>query len=165
MKRAMGLILAVLSFGVVAHADRMEYSGTDYAGGAGTELRSDATFTEALDGSYDLIEPGSIALRAGRSLAESGDGERLTDYVLYSHFGDSAEVDVVPIQFDSTRPRLNSNWGDRYDGLGEYLRIEHLDPFRRALGVQEIPEPETLLLIGVGIAALTIWKRRMITSE
>jgi hypothetical protein len=84
MKRAMGLILAVLSFGVVAHADRMEYSGTDYAGGAGTGLRSDATVTEALDGSYDLIEPGSIALRAGRSLAESGDGERLTDYVLYS---------------------------------------------------------------------------------
>jgi hypothetical protein len=60
---------------------------------------------------------------------------------------------------------LNSNWGDRYDGLGEYLRIEHLDPFRRALGVQEIPEPETLLLIGAGIAALTKWKRRMITSE
>jgi PEP-CTERM motif len=60
---------------------------------------------------------------------------------------------------------LEGNLRDRDDGPGEYFRSEHPDPFRRALGVQEVPEPGTLLLMGAGPAALALWKRRTITRE
>jgi hypothetical protein len=165
MKRAMGLVLAVLAFAVVTHADRIEYGGRDYAAGAGAESRSQASFTEALHSSNLLADSGSIAFRAGGTFAEWGDGERLTDLVVSSHLSDSKDAVERPVEFDSIRQRLDSIWGDYYDGLGEYLRIEHSDPFRRALGVEEVPEPGTLLLMGAGLAALALWKRRMITSE
>jgi hypothetical protein len=165
MKRAMGLVLALLAFGVVTHADRIEYGGSDYAAGAGAELRAQAPSTGALDGSNLLIDAGSIAFRAGRPCGESGDAERLTDLVFYSHFGDSEEAVEHPVEFGSVRQWLDSIWGDYYHGLGEYIRIEHSEPFRRALGVQDVPEPGTLLLMGAGVAALALWKRRTITSE
>jgi hypothetical protein len=164
MKRAMGLVLAALAFAMVTHADRIEYGGRAYAAGAGAELRAQTPSTLALDGSNPLIDAGSIASRAGWPFGEPGDAERLTDLVFYSHFGDSEEAVVRPVEFDSIRQRLASIWGDRYDRLREYLRIEHSDPFRPTLGVEEVPEPGTLLLIGTGLAALAVWKRRTITS-
>jgi PEP-CTERM motif len=166
MKQATGLVLAVLAFAVVAHADRIEYGGRDYAAGAGAELTAQATFTEALRNSKLLLDSGSIALRAGAISSESGDAARLSDFVYYSHFGDSEEAAERPIESDPTRLRLENIWADRVEGLGEFLRIERRDPFRRELGVQDVSEPGTLLLMGAGLAALALlWKRHASRSE
>jgi hypothetical protein len=165
MKRAIGLVLAVLAFGVVTRADRIEYGGSDYAASAGGDLRSEAQFTDVLQSANLLIGPGRIAFRAGRTFAKSGDAEPLTDYVYYSHFGDSEEALEVPVKSDSSRPQLGSIWGEYCDGLGKYIQVEHSEPFRRALGVQDVPEPGTLLLLGAGVSALALWKRRAITFE
>jgi PEP-CTERM motif len=162
MKRAMGLILAVLVFAVVAHADGIQYHGWEYA--AGADLRSDALFTGALHSSNVLIEPGRLVFSAGRTLAEFGDAERLSDYVFYSHFGVLKEALEGPVELDSLRRRLDSLRGDRYEGPSDNLRIEHADPFRRTLGVQEVPEPGVLLLMGGGLAALALWKRLTMPS-
>jgi hypothetical protein len=164
MKRAIGLVLAILAFAVVAHADGIEYSRLEYAG-VSADLRAEAPFTEALYSSNLLMGPGNIAFRAGGTFAELGDAERLTDLVSYAHFGDSAKAADESAEFDSIWRRLESIWVNRYDGRREYLRIEHSDPFRAALGVDDVPEPETLLLTGVGLAALAIWKRRTRRSE
>jgi hypothetical protein len=155
-----------LAFAVAARADRIEYGGSDYAAGAGADLRSQAPSTEALHSSDLLVEPGSIAFGAGGILSEWGDAERLTDYVFYSHFGgDSAKAVEGPVDSDSIRRRLDGILGDRYDGPGEYFRVGHPAPFRRALGVQAVPEPGTLLLLGAGLAVLALWKRGTIASE
>jgi hypothetical protein len=255
MKRGMGLVLAVLTFAVVAHADGIEYGGRDYAAGVAAELASQASFTEALHSSRLMMDSRSIGLRGRAISSESGDAERLTDFVYYSHFGDTDEVaerpagpavpafavvapagsvenggqdyapganadlgpqassaealqssnfwigpggmpfgageaflgasdaarlsDLVvssrfgdseaagerPIESNSTRLRIESNWGDHGEGPGEFLRIERPDPFRRELGgVQDVSEPETFLLLGAGLAALALWKRRASAS-
>jgi hypothetical protein len=165
MKRAVGSAVAVLAFAMVTHADRMTYDGSDYAMGAGADLRSEAPSTEVLHGSNLLVGPRSMAFGVGRAFLEGGDAKRLTDLVFYSRFGDSEEAVERPIESDSMRLRLESIWGDHHDGLGEFLRIEHPDPFRRELGVQDVSEPGTLLLTGAGLAALALWKRRTSRSE
>lgn len=157
--------MAVLAFAVVAHADRIEFGGSDYAAGAGVDLRLQAPSTEALHRSILFVEPRSIGYRADGVFLESGDAERLTDYAIYSRFGDSEEAVEGRVESDSIRSRLDGNWGHRYGGPGEYFRIEPPDPFRRSLGVQEVPEPGMLPLMGAGLAALALWKRRRITSE
>jgi hypothetical protein len=164
MKRAMGLVLVVLAFAVVAHADGIEYGRSENAG-IQADVRDRAPFAETLQSSNVLMERDSIAFRAGGAFLESGDAERLTDYVFYSHFGDSEEVAKRAIESDSARLRLESVWGDHYPGLGEFLRVERPDPFRHELGVQDVSEPETLLLMGAGLAALALWKRRTSASE
>ena len=98
MKRAMGLVLAVLAFAVVAHADGIEYSGRDYAASVAAELPSPASFTETLHVPKLLTDSRSIELRARASSSESGDAERLTDFVYYSNFGDSQEAAERPVE-------------------------------------------------------------------
>jgi hypothetical protein len=165
MKPAMGLVLAVFAFAVVTHADGMTYGGSDYAMRAGAELRFEAPSTGALHGADLLIRRGDMAFGAGRAFLVSGDAERLTDFVFYSHFGDSEEAVERPIESESMRLRLESIWGDHHEGSGEFLRIEHPDPFRREVAVQDVSEPETLLLMGAGLAALALWRRRTSASE
>ena len=165
MKRAMGLALAVLAFAVVTQADRLTYGGSDYAMRAAADLRSEALSTEAPHSSNPLIGPGDVAFGAGRAFLESGDAERLTDFVFYSHFGDSEEAVERSIESDSMRLRIESIWGDHHEGPGEFLRIEHPDPFRRELGVQNVSEPGTLLLMGAGLAVVALCKRRTSASE
>jgi hypothetical protein len=161
MKRAMGLVLAVLAFAVVAHADKIECGGWNYATGAGTDLQSPGLSAEVLHSSNPLLERGSIAFHADRAFVRSDETERLTDYVFYSHFGDSEEVVEGPVEFDSIRRRLDGILGDRYEWGVEYPRTEHPEPFHRSIpGLQEVPEPGTLLMMGMGLAALAIWKRR-----
>jgi hypothetical protein len=160
MTRAMGLIWAVLAFAVVAHADRIGYGGSDYAAGAVPDLRSEAPSTEVLHSPNLLIEPGGMAFRANGALFGSGDAERLTDYVFYSSLGLAKAVEGSA-EFDSNP----GNLGARYGEGGEYFRVEHPDPFRRELGVQEVPEAGTLVLMSAGLGALALWKRRMITPE
>jgi hypothetical protein len=113
MKRAMGLILAVLAFAVVAHADRIAYGGSDYALGVGADLRSEAPSTEALHTLNPLTESGNMGFRANGALFGSGAAERLTDYVFYSRFSDSAKAVGGSVEFDSIRGRLVGNLGDR----------------------------------------------------
>jgi hypothetical protein len=165
MKRATGLVLAILAFAVLTHADRMTYGGSEYAIGAGGDCRSETASTEALHGSNLRMGPGNMEFGAGRAFFGSGDTERVSDLVLYSRFGASERAVERRIETDSMRLRWESIWGDRYEGLGEFLRIDHPDPFRRELGVQDVSEPGTLLLMGAGLMALALWKRRAITPE
>jgi len=64
------------------------------------------------------------------------------------------------VEFGSVRRRWNGLPGTQDDGHGEHLGVVHSDPFRRALAVEEVPEPATLLLMLAGFMALAIWKRR-----
>jgi hypothetical protein len=165
MKRASGLVLAILAFAVVTHADRMIYGGSEYAMGVGGDVRFEAASTEVLHSSNLVVGPGRMAFGPGRAFLEAGDAVQRTDLVFYSRFGDSEEAVERPIQSDSMRLRFESIWGARYEGLGEFVRIEYPDPFRRELGVQDVSEPGTLLLMGPGLAALALWKRRASASE
>jgi hypothetical protein len=157
--------LAVPAFAVVADAGSVENGGRDYAPGANADLESDAQFAEALHSSNVLLGPGSMAFGAGGSFLGASDAARLSDLVVSSRFGDSEEAGDRPIESDPTRLRLENIWAYRVGGLGEFLRIERPDPFRRELGVQDVSEPGTLLLMGAGLAALALWKRRTRASE
>jgi hypothetical protein len=160
MKRATGLVLAVLALAVVAHADRIEYGGGEYAARIGADFRSQVPSPEALQSPELLLAPGGVVFRAGPTFRLSDDSELLTDDVFYSHSADSEKTAADPVEFDSLRRRLDAILGEHHDGRGEHLGVEHSDPFRRALGVQEVPEPQSLLLTGLGLLALAIWKSR-----
>ena len=161
MKRAMGLILAVLAFAVVAHADRMAYSGVgEFGERTGEGSWSLGSTTAPLQSSQLLDEPREIAFRAGTRFSGSDDSVRLTDDVFYSHFADSANTADDPTDFDSIRRRLDDFPGTRDDGRGKHLGTVDPEPFHRAPGVEVVPEPGTLTLIGVGFVALAFWKRR-----
>jgi hypothetical protein len=158
MKRAMGLVLGVLAFAVVAHADRIAYGSGENAARTGEDFWSLAPSTATLQSSNLLNERGKIALVAGNSFSTPDDSERFNIDVFYSDFADPAKTAENSVEFDSVRRRV-----DGFDGRGEHLGIVHSDPFRRALAVEEVPEPATLLLMGIGLMALTPWKRRSVT--
>jgi len=80
----MGLVLAVLAFAVVAHADRIAYGSGEYAARTGEDFSSLASSTETLQGSYLVKEPDQIALRAGESFSAPDDLARLTDGVFFT---------------------------------------------------------------------------------
>jgi PEP-CTERM motif-containing protein len=155
MKRAMGLVFAVFAFAVVAHADRISYGGAEYAGRTGEDYRFLAPSTDTLQSSYLVNEPSTIALGRGDSFSAPDDPERFINEVFYSDLAYSAKTAENSVEFDFVRRYL-----DGFDGRGEHLGIVHTDPFRRAFAVEEVPEPATLLLMGVGFIALAIWKRR-----
>ena len=157
--------LAVPAFAVVADAGGIEDGDWDYALGANADLWSDAQFTEELQSSNVLPGPGSMAFGAGGAFLQASDAARLSDLVVSSRFGDSEEAGDRLIESDPTRLRLENIWAYRVGGLGEFLRIERPDPFRRELGVQDVSEPGTLLLMGAGLAVLALWKRRTSAPE
>jgi hypothetical protein len=163
MKRAMGLVLAVLAFAVVAHADRIAYGSGEYPGRTGEDFWSLAPSTATSQGSNLLNERGKIALGAGYDFSTPDDPERLTDGVFYPDFTDSGKTAENSAEFDSLRRHLNGSDGTQDDGGGEDLGIVHSGPFRRALAVEEVREPATLLLLLAGFMALAIWKRRSAT--
>src|ERR1700730_5568256 len=139
MKRAMGLILAVLAFVVVAHAETVAYDGVrEFGARTGENSWSLGSTTEALQSSQLLDEPGKIAFRAGTSFSGSDDSVRLTDDVFYSHFADSANTAEDPTDFDSIRRSLNGIPGGHDDGHGKHLGTVDPDPFHRVLGVQAV---------------------------
>jgi hypothetical protein len=113
MKRASGLVLAILAFAVVTHADRMIYGGSEYAMGVGGDVRFEAASTEVLHSSNLVVGPGRMAFGPGRAFLEAGDAVQRTDLVFYSRFGDSEEAVERPIQSDSMRLRFESIWGAR----------------------------------------------------
>jgi PEP-CTERM motif len=155
MKRAMGVVGAVLAFAVVAHADRIAYGSREYAARTGEDFRSVAPSLETSHSPYLLKEPGKISFGAGDRFPTPDDPESLAGGVFYADFADSAKPAEDPVEFDSIRGRLNG-----FDGRGENLGFVHSDPFHRAFAVEEVPEPQTLLLLGVGLLALAIWKQR-----
>jgi hypothetical protein len=128
MKRAMGLVLAVLAFAAVAHADRIAYGSGENAARTGEDFWSLAPSTETLQSSNLLNERGKIALVAGNSFSTLDDSERLTDVVFYPDFAHSAKTAENSVEFDSVRRRLNG-----FDGRGGHLGIVHSDPFRLAI--------------------------------
>jgi hypothetical protein len=155
MKRAMGLVLAVLAYAVVAHADRMVYGSQEDAARTGEEFRALAPSSERLHSSYLVNEPGKISFAADNRFSTPDDPEPLAGGASYAAFADLAKTAENSVEFESIRARLSG-----FDGRGENLGIVRSDPFHRALAVEDVPEPETLLLMGLGLLALAIWKQR-----
>jgi PEP-CTERM motif len=165
MKRAMGLVLMVSGFAVAAHADRMVYGDGVVGGHAGEVIGPQASFTEAVVAGNLADETGTTARGWSSSLSTVESPVRLTDDVNYSQFNVFAETAGDSSGFDFIRGAWDGFPGKRDDGRGDRFGIDHPEPFHRFVGVQEIPEPGTLLLMGAGLAALALWKRRTITSE
>jgi hypothetical protein len=157
MKRAMGVVLAVLAFAVLVRADGIAYGSREDIGRAGEDVWSLGRSSETLASSYVLKEPGKIAL-AGRSFGVPDDRDRLVDDILYSDFAASAKTAEGRVEFNSIRHPVSGFHGTQ----DEHLGIVHSDPVRRAFAVAEVPEPETLLLMMAGLVALAIWKRRSV---
>jgi len=163
MKRAMGLVLAVLAFAVVAHADQLAYDGVaQFVARTGEDSWSLGSTTAVLQGSRLLDEPGNIAFRAGTRFSESDDYARLTDDVFSSHMADAENTADDATDRDSIRRRLDGYVGTRDDGHGKHLGTVHPEPFHHVLPVEVVPEPETLTLLGVDFMALAFWKRRSV---
>ena len=161
MKRAMGLILAVLAFAVVAHAESMAYDGVrEFGARTGEDSWSSGSTTAALQSSQRQDEAGRIAFRAGTSFSGADDSVQLTDHVSYSHFADSANAAEDSAESDSIRHSLNGIRGDHDDGHGKHLGTVDPEPFHRVIPVEVVPEPETLTLMGAAFVALAVWKRR-----
>jgi hypothetical protein len=152
-----------LAFATVAHADRIAYGSEEYVACAEGDFRFLAPSAEPLRTSDLLIKRGNVtAFRTVRSLSASDDLDRFTNNVFYSDLVDSTNTDenVNAAEFDSIRRRLNGFPGTRDDGSGEHIGVVHSGSFDRALATVEVPEPNTLLLVGMGFIALTIWKWR-----
>ena len=158
MKRIMGLVLAILAFAVVAHADRIADGSAEYAARTGENFWSLAPSTETLQSSYSVKEQGKITLGTGTILPVSDDSERWIGNVFYSDFADSLKTSEGRVEFDSLRRRLNGFRGTPDDGREGSDGVDHTDPFRPVLAVAAVPEPETLFLAGMGL--LAVWKRR-----
>lgn len=159
MKRAMGLILMVLGFAVVAHGDRVAYDGAAVIPRAGEVLGASATFDAATGTAIPGDDTGTIAW-VGSSLSTSGSRARLTDDVFYPPLSESAEIGGDSAGFDFFRGVLGGFTGTRDDGRGGRFGIYDPEPFHRYLGVQEIPEPGTLQLLVVALVLMAIWMRR-----
>jgi hypothetical protein len=161
MNRAIGLILAVLAFAVVAHADRIGYDGVgQFVGRTGEDSWPLGSTTAALQSSQLLVEPGKIAFPAGTRFSGSEDSVRLSDAVFYSHFADLASTAEDLTDRDSIRRDVDGFSDARDDGRGKHLGTGDPDPPHHTLGVQEVSEPGTLLLLGAAFMALAVWKRR-----
>ena len=161
MKRAMGLVLAVLAFAVVAHADKLAYDGVgQFVGRTGEDSWSRGSSTAVLQSSRLLDEPGNIAFSAGTLLSGSDDSVRLTDDVFNSGFSDSANTADASTDRDSTRRHLDGSPGTGDDGHGKHIGTVDPKPFHHDLPVEVVPEPGTVTLLGVGFMALAFWKRR-----
>jgi len=161
MKRVMGLVLAVLAFAVVAHADRVAYDGVgQFVGRTGEDSLSRGSTTAVLQSSRLPDEPGNIAFSAGTRFSGSDDSVRLTDDVFFSHFADSTNTADDPTDRDSIRRHLDGFPGTADDGHGKHLGTVDPKPFHHDLPVEVVPEPGTVTLLGVGFMALAFWKRR-----
>jgi len=160
MKRIMGLVLAIVAFAVVADADRIAYGSAEYAARTGEDFWSLAPSAESVPNWYLAKEPAKITQDAGRSFHVSDDLERLNADVFYSDFADSLKSSEDRVELDSIRRRSKGFVGVGDDGHAGFTGVEHTDPFRQVLAVAEVPEPETLLLVGMGLLALAAWKRR-----
>ena len=158
MKRAMGLVLVVLGFAVAAHADRMEYGDGVVGGNAGEVMGPQASFTEPVVAGK-LADETSTTVRGWSTLGTVESPVRLTDDVHSSQYNVLAKTAGDSSGFDFMQGALDGFPGKKDDGRGNRFGIDHAEPFRRFVGVQEIPEPGTLLLMGMGLALVAVWKR------
>jgi hypothetical protein len=164
MKPAIGLILAVLSFAVIAQADRVSCSGEALVGRAGKVLTPQAAPTEAPAIAILLDEPGTIDRDPSTNFDGLGSPMRLTDDVLGSRFDDPATLDRGSAQFYFIQLWLDGFLGRQDDGRGGRFGIEHPEPVRRFVGIQDVPEPGTVLMMSVGLALIAVSKRRASNS-
>lgn len=160
MKPALGLILAVLAFAVTAQADRVSYSGEALVGRAGKVLTPQAVPTEAPAIAILLDEPGTINRDSSTNFDRLGSPVCLTDDVPGSRFDDPVTFGRGSAQFCFIQLRLDGFLGRQDDGRGGRFGIEHPEPVHRFLGIQDVPEPRTVLMMGVGLALIAVSKRR-----
>ncbi|HXN30168.1 MAG TPA: PEP-CTERM sorting domain-containing protein [Candidatus Acidoferrales bacterium] len=130
MKRAMGLVLAILAFAVVTHADGITIVNGHFAARSGDFFESQA-FAAGLQSAHRADESGFAVLDA--SLGD-----------------DSAEFDFIRID---GLAGIHDTWRGRLSGF------EHSEPFHTDPGLKTVPEPGTLLLIEAGCMALAVRKR------
>jgi hypothetical protein len=157
MKRAMGLVLGVLAFAVVAHADGIPYGSGQYSGGTGEDFGFRAPSIEAWESSYLVKAPGKTALGAVASFRTPDDVASPNFEFFNSDFFSAAKTAENSVEFDSIWFRFHG-----FDGKGKHLGIVHSDPFRRAIAVAEVPESDTLWLTMAGLVAPGVWKRRSV---
>lgn len=155
----MGLVLMVLGFAVAAHADRMVYDDGVVGGRAGKAIRPQASFTEAVVAG-NLADETGTTLRGWSTLSTAESPTRLTDDVDYSQVNVPAKTAGDSSAFDFTRGAHDGFPGKRDDEHGSRFGIDHPEPFRRFIEVQEIPEPGTLPLLGIGLALMAVWMWR-----
>jgi PEP-CTERM motif len=158
MKRAMVFVLVILAFAVVTRADGITIGNGDFAARSGDFFGSQA-FAAELQGAYRADEGGLAVLDEGRSLRSVDDAERLNADVFFFSFlawsklgDDSAEFDFIHRRIDGLAG-THDKWRSRLSGF------EHPEPFHAEPGVETVPEPGTLLLIGAGCMALAVRKR------
>jgi hypothetical protein len=163
MKRAMGLVLVVLASAVVAHADRIEYDGGAVAAqdgkGFGAQVASKEAAVIVVDGTSASAREWSTTLSSLESPS------RLTDDISSSEFNESAKTAEVSGGSESIRSALDGFRGTRDDGRRGRFGIEHQESVHRFLGIQDVPEPGTVLMLGMGLALITVWKRRNLMHE
>ena len=164
VKRAMGLIFMVLGFAVVAQADRMAYDGGAVMPSGGEAIGAPARFAAEVGGAILVDDTGRIARDGDTTFSKSEKYAQLTSEVFYSQVNDSAKTDWQSSEHDSIRAVLDGFAGTRDDGRGGRFGVDHPEPFQRFLGVQEIPEPRTLALLGIGLALIAVWKRSSVTG-
>lgn len=160
MKRAMGLVLTVLAFAVTAHADRVSYDSDVFVGRAGEVLASQAAPTENLGSAMLLDEAGKIKLGSSNSFGAFDNSGRLTADVFSSRFDDSATTARGSADLNFVQEWLDGLLGTRDEGRGGRFGINHPEPFHQILGVQDVPEPGTLLLMSLGLALIAMRMRR-----
>lgn len=157
MKRAMGLVLTVLAFAVTAHADRILPTSDAFSGRAGEVLVPEAAPTEMLGTATMLGETGKFQLGSGIALDNPG---RLTADIFDSRFDGSAATARDAGGLNFVEEWLDGFLGTRDEGRGGRFGINHPEPFHQILGVQNVPEPGTLVLMGVGLALIAVRMRR-----
>jgi hypothetical protein len=158
----MGLVLMVLGFAVAAHADRMAYGDGVVGGHGGEAIGRQTSFTEALAAGNLADETGTAARGWSSTLSTEESGVRLTDDVDYSQFNVLAKTAGDSSGFDFIRGAWDDFPGKGEDGRGNRFGVDHAEPLRRFVGVQEIPEPGTFPLLGIALALMAVWMRRSV---
>jgi PEP-CTERM motif len=158
MKRAMGLALMVLGFAVAAHADRVTSDGLE--GRTGEVLVVHAAPTEALGTAILVDEAGMFQRDWSSNFGALDNSGRLTANIFDPRFDGSTTTARGSADSNFVQEWLDGILGTRDEGRGSRFGINHPEPFHRFLGVQDVPESGTLLLMGMGLALIAVRMRR-----
>ena len=159
MKRAMGLVLVILAFALVTHADGIKSGNRDFAARSGDFFGSQALAAE-LESAYRADERDLTVLDEARSSRSLDNAERLHADIFFFSLVDWSKLGTGSAEFDFLRGRSDGLAGTHDTWRGRLSGFDHPEPFHADPGTETVPEPGTLLLIGAGCMALAVWKRR-----